>query len=137
MLNGLSPVNVPILTESDKKMASQFNQNCGPVSIAALLNQPYEVIHEICETYDWCEEEGIDIVDILLIIRDFGFKVKYFEKESKKKLTLAKVKRDILKKGHRYLIGTKGHVLAWVDGVVVDTYRCNGNTKVLEIIEVK
>ena len=129
-------LSVPVLTKTDLEVADRFRDNCGPVSITALIGQPYDIVHNHCKTYDWCEEEGICIVDILLIIRDFGHRTKFLKKESEKYQTLSAVFKRILKPGKKYLIGTKGHVLAWIDGVVVDSYGCAGNTKVLEIIEI-
>lgn len=130
-------LNVPVLTKSDLKKASPHQDNCAPVSITALTGQPYEVIHEHCETYSWSEADGLDLVDILFVLRDFGYRYKYLKKVSEQGHTLSWVLNNLLDPAKKYLIGTKGHVLAVVYGTVVDIYGCRGNTKVQEIIEVR
>jgi len=128
---------LPVLSEEDTLASDQFADNCGPISIAALIQQPYGVVHNHCELYDWAEGEGIDIIDLILIIRDFGYRTRFLHRFSYKKITLARAKREILRRDRKYLIWTDGHVMAWVYGEIVDSYDCNGRTEILEIVEVR
>jgi len=77
------------------------------------------------------------ICDIIMVIEDFGYRTRYMRKESKKKHTLSWVKKNLLKENRKYILGTDGHVLAWINGEIVDSYSCAGQVKVHEIIEIK
>ena len=131
------PLRYPVLSRADQKRSDKFKANCGPISLTAVLGQPYKVIHDICESYGWTEEGGMQIADLMMIVEDFGYRTRYMKKESKKRHTLAWVKKNLLKSDRKYILGTDGHVLAWVNGEVVDSYDCFGQVRVHEIIEVK
>ncbi len=127
----------PVLSKADlKALGKDTDGRCAPVSIAALTGQPYRKVLKLCKAYGWTPETGLNLIDICIIIEELGLTVEVIQGSDDPCVTLAQAKRQVLQHNKRYLLGAREHVLAWVEGAVVDTYHCAGNTKINEIIEI-
>ena len=100
------------------KVSKKFYEknDCSVKAIAILGNLPYKYAHEAMEREGRLRRDGASTTMILRAVRKLNIWCDKVELEGKTVRTLG---RNLPKKG-RFLIFTDGHVLAAVDGEIVD-----------------
>lgn len=111
---------------------------CVPFAISKATGIDFATVLTVCKRHGW-STAGMPQTNAIVAARELGFRLTWVDLLSSKTPTAPTLKRLLpeLSYGRNYVVGTKGHWLAIVDGQIVDNDSNTGlGCRVLELYEV-